>query len=484
MEAMNVSSPALDRRGLRILSRLARGRVFAAGARRGHRVAVVGKSGVALAATVTACVDMGAVAVPVNSSARFAELSHVFADAGVTVVVDGSDDDVARAEVKAAADAVSAVVLSAADIVADIEDVADTEDVEDVAVGEVDDDAPALLIYTSGTTGRQKGCTHTRRTLRGGLLALMHHWAIGADDVVINALPLFHVHGLGVALLGPLWAGAQVRLLDRFSPEGVVAAAADGATVMMCVPTMVHRLVAHLDDHPDDAAALRRLRLVTCGSAPLPATLLSAFEARTGHVILERYGMSETLITLSNPLHGTRVPGAVGGPIDGVEVRVDDGELLVRGPGVMTGYWGRPDADAEVFVGDDADEGRPFLRTGDAVVVGDDGVIRIVGRLSQDIMKVGGEKLSTREIEDAIAAFDEVLEVAVVGSPDPEWGEKVCAAVVLKPGRGLSLADVQARLPLARVKWPRDLMVCDALPRNALGKVMKVALKAQFSTRA
>ena len=282
---------------------------------------------------------------------------------------------------------------------------------------------------------------------------------------------------------GPLWAGAKVRLLDRFSPEGVVAAARDGATVMMCVPTMVHRLVEHLEASPTDADALRGLRLVTCGSAPLPAALLVRFQARTGHVIVERYGMSETLITVSNPLHGRRVPGAVGRPIAGVEVKVHDGELWVAGPGVMTCYWGRPDADAEVFVSAVADDGtvRRFLKTGDAVEVDDDGIIRIVGRLSQDIMKVGGEKLSTREIEDAIGALAEVHDVAVVGVPDAEWGEKVCAAVVLQAGTTLSLSALQARLPLARVKWPRALLVLDALPKNALGKVLKSALKERFT---
>ncbi len=473
----------LDLDALLARARHAGRRLSQCGVLPGARVAIVGKSGVEVASAVVATMGLGAIAVPVNSSARLGELRHVFGDAGVVVVVDGSDSDVGHAEVAAAAAAVGAVVVSAVGI-----DVAANDDDEGIADIAVDDDAPALLIYTSGTTGKQKGCTHTKRTLRAGLMALMAHWGIGPGDVVIDALPLFHVHGLCVALLGPLWAGASVVLLDRFSPQGVVAAAAAGGTVMMCVPTMVHRLVEHLDDDAGEegAVALRRLRLVTCGSAPLPASLLEAFRARTGHVILERYGMSETLITVSNPLEGPRVPGAVGGPIAGVEVRVDDGELWVAGPGVMTGYWGRADADAEVFVDVVGADGvaRRFIKTGDAVEVDDDGVIRIVGRLSQDIMKVGGEKLSTREIEDAIATLAEVNEVAVVGVPDDEWGEKVCAAVVLTAGATLSLSDLQARLTLSRVKWPRALLVCDALPRNALGKVMKPELKARFVAAA
>jgi acyl-CoA synthetase (AMP-forming)/AMP-acid ligase II len=301
----------------------------------------------------------------------------------------------------------------------------------------------------------------------------MDLWAVTADDVVINALPLFHVHGLGVCLLGALARGATTRLVPRFTPAAVVAAARGGATVFMSVPTMVHRIIAAMDD--DAATALGSLRLVTCGSAALSAEHLRAFAARTGVTILERYGMTETLITLSNPLEGERRPGAVGWPVPGTEIRVVDDELQVRSIGTMKGYWNRPDADAESFV-EGGEEGRWF-KTGDVVTRDDDGCVRIVGRASQDILKVGGYKLSTREIEEQLETHPAVREVAVVGLADVEWGERVCAVVALHPGATLTLAEAQAHVQLAEVKRPRELVLVDALPRTALGKVMKSALK-------
>jgi acyl-CoA synthetase (AMP-forming)/AMP-acid ligase II len=343
----------------------------------------------------------------------------------------------------------------------------------------VTDDDLALLIYTSGTTGRAKGCAHTFGGLRAGLGALMDLWGIGAGDVVVNALPLFHVHGLCVALLGPLWAGATVRLLPRFSPEGVVDAVRAGGTVFMSVPTMVHRMIGHLDERPDDAAVLARLRLFTCGSAALSAEQLERLRARTGLTILERYGMSETLITVSNRRDARR-PGAVGWAVPSVQTRVVDDELQVRGPGVMRGYWNRPDADREVFVTDEHG-GPPWFRTGDVVAVDDEGCIRIVGRASQDILKVGGYKLSAREIEEEIARHPDIAEVAVVGIPDEEWGERVCAIVVPRAGRAPELAALQGAVRLHESKKPRVLLVRDALPRNALGKVLKPELKAWAS---
>lgn len=445
-------------------------------ASRGARVAVVGHGGVDVLVVVAAALAEGIVVVPVNPGYREGELSQVLIDAGCALVVDGrarADDDPLLGDICAALGV--AVVKSAALVAPDGADAAVGEAVGEAEVGA--DDDPAMLIYTSGTTGRSKGCTHTRRTLREGLAPLMTLWGIGADDVVINALPLFHVHGLCVAGLGPLQAGARVGLLDRFSPEAVRDAVVAGGTVLMCVPTMVHRLIGWLDAHPDDVAVFARLRLVTCGSAPLSADHLRAFQAHTGLTVLERYGMSETLITLSNPLVGDRVPGAVGRPVPGARIRVVDDELQVQTPGLMRGYWGRPDADAEVFVDDTA--GGRWFKTGDVVAVDDDGTVRIVGRLSQDILKVGGFKVSTREIEDEIARHPAVAEACVVGLPDEEWGERVCAVVVLRPGHALTLPALQAAVELTAAKKPRALVVLDALPRNAMGKVVKPDVKAR-----
>ena len=449
----------------------------ALGVKRGDRLAVVSRGGLDSALVVLGALAASVVIVPVNPGYLHDELRHVLVDAGVSLVVDATDDIDAGGRLAVIAAALGLPVVPVASLCR-----LPAAGVDAFVAGALDDegldDPIAMLIYTSGTTGRSKGCTHTRRSLRTGLAPLMELWSVGADDAVINALPLFHVHGLCVGLLGPLWSGASVMLLPRFSPAAVLESVLAGGTTLMCVPTMVHRLIAHLDEHPGDAAVLGRLRLVTCGSAPLSATHLEAFRAHTGLTILERYGMSETLITLSNPLDGVRVPGAVGRPVPGTVMRVVDDELQVQTPGMMRGYWGRPDADAEVFVDGDSDDPSRWFRTGDAVSVDDDGVVRIVGRLSQDILKVGGFKLSAREIEDEILRHPAVLEATVVGLPDEEWGEQVCAAVVLRPGMILSLEDLQVLVQLSSAKKPRALLVLDALPRNAMGKVLKSAVKA------
>ena len=300
----------------------------------------------------------------------------------------------------------------------------------------------------------------------------MKLWGLNADDVVVNALPLFHVHGLCVALLGALLRGAGTVLCARFSPQAVVDAVGAGGTVFMSVPTMIHRLLDHLESHPAQAAMLGTLRLVTCGSAALGGDLLRAFQAQTGLTILERYGMSETLITVSNPLVGERKAGCVGYAVPGVQIRIVDDELQLKTPGMMKGYWNRPDADLEVFV----DDG--WFKSGDVVSVDDDGALRIVGRASQDILKVGGYKLSTREIEEHLERHPAVVEVAVVGQPDPEWGEQVVAIVVLRPGLTMTLKQARAAVNLHESKKPRRIIVVDALPRTAMGKVQKSLLKA------
>ncbi|MDB4929260.1 MAG: AMP-dependent synthetase and ligase [Myxococcaceae bacterium] len=432
------------------------------GVARGDRAALVLRSSLDGVACLLGCLRRGVVVVPVNPSYQEQEFAHVLADSGAALVI----EDEACPALRAALD--GRPVVSSRALLAEAPPLAAGD-------GPVHDDDLALLIYTSGTTGRSKGCAHTVAGLAAGVDALMALWGVTARDVVINALPLFHVHGLCVALLGALSRGAATRLVPRFSPEAVVDAARRGATVFMSVPTMVHRLLGALDD--DGAAALGALRLVTCVSAALSAEHLRAFEARTGLTILERYGMSETLITLSNPLDGERRAGAVGWPVPGTLIRVVDDELQVSSPGTMKAYWQRPDADAESFVTEA--EGRRWFKTGDVVALDDDGCVRIVGRASQDIMKVGGFKLSTREIEEQIEAHPAVREVAVVGLPDEEWGERVCAVVALRDGATLTLAELQAHVKLAEVKRPRALVLVDALPRNALGKVLKSALKAR-----
>lgn len=436
------------------------------GVQKGDRVALVARGGRDTAVVLLGILAAGAVAVPVNPSYQEGELEHVLRDSGARMVVE-SVESVPSEALRLVIARLFLPWRNAADLVTEAR-LGPAGKGRDVVVADEDD---AVIIYTSGTTGRSKGCVHTHGGLFRGLSALMQLWGIGPGDVVINALPLFHVHGLCVALLGPLWAGATVRLVDRFSPTSLLAAIDAGGTVAMTVPTMVFRLLEHLSTTPGDAARCARLRLLTCGSAALSPTQLEAFRDATGLTILERYGMSETLITLSNSLDGERIAGAVGRPVPGTSIRVVDDELQVRTPGMMRGYHNRPDADAEVFVVDDA--GQRWFRTGDAVTVDDGGVVRIVGRLSQDILKVGGYKLSTREIEEALASHPDVAEVTVVGLPDEQWGQRVCAVVVPRSGARPSLSVLQEHVRLAETKKPRALVLIDALPRNALGKVQK-----------
>jgi acyl-CoA synthetase (AMP-forming)/AMP-acid ligase II len=306
----------------------------------------------------------------------------------------------------------------------------------------------------------------------------------------VLALPLFHVHGLGIGVHGALLHGMAIELVPRFSAAAVIGAIEHGGTIFMGVPTMYRILLEHLDAHPDDAAILARARLFTAGSAALPVADFERFEALTGHRILERYGMSETLITLSNPAHGERRPGAVGLPVPGFEARIVDdhgqdcaagvpGELWVRGIGLMREYWRQPEATQAAFR-----DG--WFMTGDVATRDPDGYVRILGRRSVDIIKSGGFKISAREIEEVLAEHPAVADLAVVGLSDPRWGQKI--AVVVVPVPGYPLADRQMHLTLFRdlvglasarladYKKPRVLAVVSDLPRNALGKIQKAQL--------
>jgi malonyl-CoA/methylmalonyl-CoA synthetase len=323
--------------------------------------------------------------------------------------------------------------------------------------------------------------------------SLHEAWGWRRDDRLLHVLPLHHTHGVIVALLGALWSGGHVRLMS-FEAQAVWEALAE-STVFMGVPTIYVRLVEALRAAPPDRAArwrtaAARLRLATSGSAALPATLLEEFRAATGQTILERYGMTEIGMALSNTLAGPRVPGAVGTPLPGVQVDIvaDDGrpcaageagELRVRSPQLFSGYHGDDESTARSY---DA-EGR--FCTGDTGVRGAGGVVRLLGRTSTDVLKSGGYKLSALEIEEVLAAHPEVGEVAVVGTPDQVWGDRVTACVVARPGSTPSLEDLQAfaRDRLAPYKLPRALVLLPELPRNALGKVQKSRLKDLLGMR-
>lgn len=349
-----------------------------------------------------------------------------------------------------------------------------------------DDEAEALCIYTSGTTGKSKGVILSFRAIVAGIEALTSHWRIDEQDVMVLALPLFHVHGLGIGVHGTLIQGCRAILQPHFSPEQVIAAIAhEGGTVFLGVPTMYARLVRALEEDPSAADKLRDARLFASGSAALSAALFQRFEQLTGHRILERYGMSETLLTISNPYDpALRKPGTIGFPIASCEARIvndsgeicaidEVGELWVKGASLMTRYWQDEKATREAFEGE-------WFRTGDAARYDEQGYIVHVGRQSVDILKVGGYKVSAREIEEALSSHVEVAECAVVGLPDEEWGEQIVAVVV--PVEGLpdeARHTLDERLLthlkplLASYKLPRRLDVRDELPRNALGKLQK-----------
>jgi malonyl-CoA/methylmalonyl-CoA synthetase len=342
----------------------------------------------------------------------------------------------------------------------------------------------AFLVYTSGTTGRPKGVVWTHGMLAYQLSTLEAAWGWTPDDRALALLPLHHIHGLVNVLLGALYAGAAWEPLPRAEARAIWARlAAGGVTVLMAVPTLYHRLIEAFDaasasEQAAWAAAARALRLAVSGSAALPARLFERWRALAGTPPLERYGMSEIGMALSNPLVGERRAGSVGQPLAGVEVRrVDEagaavadgepGELEVRGPGVFARYWRRPAETAAAFRGG-------WFRTGDVAVV-EAGSYRLLGRSSTDIVKIGGYKVSALEVEACLSEHPAIAECAVVGLPDEEWGERLAAAVVLRPGAALALEELRrwAADHLAPYKLPTRLQLLETLPRNALGKVLK-----------
>ena len=353
-------------------------------------------------------------------------------------------------------------------------------------------DRRALMLYTSGTTSRPKGVVLTHANIRAQVDCLVEAWDWRADDRVLHVLPLNHTHGVINVLTCALWTGAVCEIAPTFDPILVWDRLASGdITVFMAVPAIYRRLIAAWQEASEgQRTAWSRgaacLRLFVSGSAALPASVFEEWRRMTGHALLERYGMTEIGMALSNPLDGERRPGFVGSALPGVEVRLVDehgadaspgepGEILVRGPAVFLEYWRLPDATASAFI-----EGGWF-RTGDVAVAEDD-AFRILGRLSVDIIKTGGEKVSALEIEDVLRNHPAIIDCAVVGPPDPEWGECVAAVVVLKPGAGLLLEELRnwARVRLSGPKLPRRMAVLEALPRNAMGKVAKTQLIQLF----
>ncbi len=423
----------------------------------------------------------GAVYLPLNAAYTIAELDYFIDDAEPKLVV----CDPARREGVAAIarDRRAAVDTLDAQGRGSLIDLAarSPSDFADIARSEED---LAAILYTSGTTGRSKGAMLSHRNLSSNADMLRSYWRFAADDVLLHALPLYHVHGLFTASITLMLAGGRMLFLPRFDAEEVIRLLPK-ATTMMGVPTYYTRLLQH--------PALTRelcghMRLFTCGSAPLLAETHREFHARTGHAILERYGMTETGMNASNPYDGERIPGTVGFPLPGVELRIADAEtgaalaqeeigiIEVRGPNVFTGYWRLPEKTASEFRPDG------FFITGDVGKIDSRGYVHIVGR-AKDLIISGGFNVYPKEVESEIDALPGVIESAVIGCPHPDFGEAVTAVVVMETDSGLSEAAVIAALEgrLAKFKLPKRVLFAPDLPRNTMGKVQKNVLRAENS---
>ena len=351
----------------------------------------------------------------------------------------------------------------------------------------------AMILYTSGTTSRPKGVVTTHANITAQVMSLVEAWEWSVSDRIVLCLPLHHVHGIINVVCCALWLGATCQMLPRFDANHTWDLIASGnLTLFMAVPTIYAKLIFAWDTASPERRALlsqscAKLRLMVSGSAALPVSTLQRWKEISGHTLLERYGMTEIGMALSNPLQGERVPGTVGTPLPSVEVQLvaengkpvapgTPGEIEVRGPCVFAEYWGKPDATRDAFR-----DG--WFRTGDTAVV-ENGVYRILGRTNIDILKTGGHKVSALEIEEALRKHPAVAECAVVGVPDAEWGERVAAAVVLNDGDALDLPSLRtwAKELLATYKLPSRLLLLDALPRTAMGKVIKPAVVALFQS--
>jgi malonyl-CoA/methylmalonyl-CoA synthetase len=340
----------------------------------------------------------------------------------------------------------------------------------------------AAILYSSGTTGKPKGAMLTHRNLASNTATLVQAWGFTAADVLLHALPIFHVHGLFVALHCAMMSRSRLLFLTPFD-AAQICSLLPRASVFMGVPTYYIRLLA-LPQF--DMQACQRMRLFISGSAPLLTETFEQFQRRTGHTILERYGLTETIMNTSNPLEGPRLPGSVGLPLPGVEVRIagqDDqaitagavGEIQVRGPNVFSGYWQRPELSTACFTPDG------FFRTGDLGRIDAQGYVSIVGR-SKDLIISGGYNVYPKEVEDCLDRLEGVQESAVIGMPHPDFGEAVMAIIVPRPGMAVDAEAIkpQLRSTLANYKIPKMVVLTGELPRNAMGKVQKNRLREAF----
>ena len=422
-----------------------------------------------------ACLQLGAVYVPLNTSYTSSELAYFLDNAkprlyvGSTPIEFESSQQLIQLTLKA-------------DGTGSLDEAAKAVSTPHTGAAERDGDDIAAILYTSGTTGRSKGAMLTHSNLMSNALTLNDVWGFREDDVLLHALPIYHVHGLFVAIHCVLLSGGSMIFQQRFDVQAVIRELPN-ATVLMGVPTFYTRLLAE-QEFGDDV--VRNMRLFISGSAPLTEQTFREFSQRTGMTILERYGMSETLMNTSNPLTGERKAGTVGFPLPGVSLRIADehgarlangevGGIELKGPNVFKGYWEMPEKTAEEFRSDG------YFITGDMGVQDEDGRVSIVGR-EKDVVISGGLNVYPAEVETAIGDLPEIADVAVIGAPHPDFGEGVVAVVVSSSERTIETQSVRAQLKdvLAGFKQPQRVETVAELPRNAMGKIQKNALREQF----
>ena len=445
-----------------------------------ERIAFLQPAGVDYVALQWAIWRAGGIAVPLNTGASAPEIEHVLVTAGVRRIV-ARPGTLDRLQHLCGALGIEAILLD------------ELTEAPLTALPQVRPARRAMILFTSGTTSRPKGVVSTHANIQAQVEMLVDAWGWRRDDSIPLFLPLHHVHGIVNVLACALWSGARIEAFSTFDLDGVLArVAADAYTVFMAVPTIYVKLIQRLEaSEPNQrracCAGFSRMRLMVSGSAALPASVHRRWQELTGQVLLERYGMTEIGMALSNPLEGERRPGAVGLPLPGVGVRLvsesgevvvgedTPGEIHVRGPAVFHEYWNDEPATRSSFV-----DG--WFRTGDMALV-ERGYYRILGRKSVDIIKSGGHKLSALEIEGVLLDHPAIRECAVVGLDDETWGEVVAAAVVLKAGTRVDLEELRAwgAERLSRYKLPRQLKIVGVLPVNAMGKVTKPEVRALFA---
>jgi malonyl-CoA/methylmalonyl-CoA synthetase len=431
------------------------------------RVAVWAEPTLELCVAVVGALAAGAAVIPINPGLGSRELEHIVADAGPERLLAVSD-------------------LRPSNELTHLERL----DVDRIEPGgplpdRLKPEDVAFVMYTSGTTGPPKGVQIPRRAITTNLDALAEIWQWTGEDRITHALPVFHVHGLVIGTLGPLRRGGRLEHVGRFSAHALAQALRRGATMVFGVPTMYGRIAGEAADDDELAQAFGNARVLISGSAALPTTVHDRMVRLTGQPILERYGMTETLMNAGVRLGDGVIPGRVGPPLPGVEVQLRDedgatiecsddetiGEIAVKGPNLFQGYLNRPDATAESMRGE-------WFMTGDLATRDESGSLKLVGRKSTDLIKSGGYRIGAGEIEGALLEHPAVAEVAVTARPDEDLGERIVAWVVTAPGRTATREELESHVAklLTRHKRPREVHFLDSLPRNEMGKIMKRSL--------